>query len=187
MPAHPPRPPHPIRLTPADAARLRTLRAESLRTDPWAFGSAPGDDRFESEDLARATLSDPNHAIFAIEDPDRGRVDDRPGTHGGVPLIAMAGIARSTRIKHPHLANIWGVYTTPTFRRRGLSRAILTACIDHARAWPGVERISLSVSDRTPAARSLYESLGFITWGTEPDCTRIGPESAAEHHMHLQL
>lgn len=177
-----------IHLTPADALRLQTLRAESLVTDPWAFGSSPGDDGFESDEFTQATLSNPQHAIFAVEHPDgRGHNLDASGGGGGVPLIAMAGVAHSIRTKQPHIAMIWGVYTTPAFRRRGHSRALVAACIAHARTWPGVARVSLSVSDRTPNARALYESLGFRTWGTEPDCVRIGPDSAAEHHMHLPI
>jgi ribosomal protein S18 acetylase RimI-like enzyme len=168
---------HARRLTTDDTARLRALRAEALVTDPWSFGPFPGEDLFESEDRAREVLADPNHAIFGVEDPaDPAR-----------PLIAMAGIMRSTRAKQAHLVSIWGVYTRPAFRRRGCARALMTACIEQARAWPGVSRIALSVSERTPEARALYESLGFTTWGIEPDAVRIGTESANERFMHLTL
>jgi RimJ/RimL family protein N-acetyltransferase len=177
---------HPLRLTSADAPRLQALRAEALVTDPWAFGATPDEDSFRAADFARATLADPQHAFFAVEHPDRGR-HHRDGPPALAPLIAMAIITRAPRSRQSHTAVIWGIYTTPGFRRRGLSRALVNACITHAPTWPGVERITLSVSDRTPNARALYESLGFITWGTEPDCVRIGPDSAAEHQMHLRL
>lgn len=167
----------PIRLTPDDATRLRVLRAESLVTDPWSFGAAPGDDRFESDDFTRAFLADPNHAILAIED----------GSDPAKPLLAMAGLFGPTRAKQPHIAGIWGVYTTTRARRRGCARALMHAAIDHARAWPAVTRIYLSVSERNPEARALYESLGFTTWGIEPDAVRIGNESADERHMNLRL
>ena len=168
---------HALRLTPDDTPRLRVLRARALVTDPWSFGPTPGEDIFESEDRARQILASPSHAIFGIEDtadPDR-------------PFIAMAGVMRLTRAKQSHIADIWGVYTTPASRRRGCCRALMHACIDHARTWPGVERITLSVSERNPGARSFYESLGFTTWGIEPDAVRIGPESTAERFMHLHL
>lgn len=164
------------RLTVTDVDRLRTLRAEALATDPWAFGSAPGEDRFESAEPARAALDDPDQAIFAVEGPDPTGV-----------LVAMAGVRRSTRTKHAHLASIRGVFVQPDARRRGHGRAVLEACIAWARDRPGVDRIALSVSERTPAARALYASRGFETWGVEPDCTRIDGDGAAEHHMHLVL
>ncbi len=168
---------HALRLTPDDSARLRVLRAEALVTSPWSFGSAPGDDRFESDDFTRAHLADPNNAIFAIEDT----VDPAK------PLLAMAGLMGPTRAKQPHIAGIWGVYTSPNARRRGCARAVMHAAIDHARAWPAVTRIYLSVSERNPGPRALYESLGFSTWGIEPDAIRINHESANERHMNLTL
>tara|TARA_R110000782_G_scaffold13976_30_gene41156 strand:- start:4256 stop:4765 length:510 start_codon:yes stop_codon:yes gene_type:complete len=168
---------HAIHLTPDDTARLRVLRAAALVTDPWSFGPTPGEDNFESEDRASQILANPNHAIFGVQDAaDPAR-----------PLVAMAGVMRLTRAKQNHIADIWGVYTTQAFRRRGCCRALMHACIDQARAWPGVERITLSVSERSPGVRALYESLGFTTWGIEPDAVRIGTESAAERFMHMKL
>jgi RimJ/RimL family protein N-acetyltransferase len=166
-----------IRLTPDDTARLRVLRAEAIRTEPWSFGPTPGEDLFESEERARDILADPGHALFGVEDL----------TDPARPLVAMAGIMRSTRAKQAHTVNIWGVYTRPAFRRHGLSRAVMTACIAHARGWGGAAQVALSVSERAPGARALYESLGFRTWGVEPDCVRIGSESADERFMHLVL
>lgn len=171
------RTPTPLRLTPDDAPRLRILRAEALVAFPWSFGSAPGDDRFESEDFTRAHLADPINAVFAIED----------GADPAKPLLAMAGLIGPTRVKQPHIAGIWGVYTSQRARRTGCARALINAAIDHARARPAVTRVYLSVSERNPGARALYESLGFITWGVEPDAIRIGNEFANECHMSLAL
>lgn len=167
----------PRRLTPDDADRYRALRREMLLDAPWAFASAPGDDRAESPDWVRQRLGEDDNAIYAVDDADPGAA-----------LLACAGIVRSLRLKTPHRADIWGVYTAPRARSRGHARAVVRACLDHARArWPGVELVTLTVSERSPGARRLYESLGFTRWGTEPDALRIGPESAAEHHMHLRL
>jgi RimJ/RimL family protein N-acetyltransferase len=79
------------------------------------------------------------------------------------------------------------VYTRPDVRGRGLCRSVLKLLIEHARAWPGIERVQLSVSERAPAARALYESLGLESWGREPDALRIDGQSAAEIHMSLAL
>ncbi len=82
---------------------------------------------------------------------------------------------------------IWGVYTSPSVRQRGIARAVLAACIDHAHTWPGVARINLSASNRSVAANHLYQSLGFTQWGIEPDAIRIDGESADEYHYSLAL
>jgi hypothetical protein len=44
----------------------------------------------------------------------------------------------------------------------------------------------LSVTDRAAKARRIYESCGFIAWGTELDGLSVGGESYAETHMALQ-
>jgi RimJ/RimL family protein N-acetyltransferase len=163
-------------LTPADADAYVALRAEALADAPFAFLGSPGDDIPSDPETMRAQLARPETwAIFAAaESPS-------------APLLAVAGVMRSRRLKTRHRADVWGVYTTPRARGRGLARAVVGACIEHARAWPGVDILSLCVSTRTPGAQRVYESLGFRAWGVQPDYVRIGGESAAEVHMQLAL
>lgn len=52
---------------------------------------------------------------------------------------------------------ISGVYTRPTWRRRGLATQLLRAAIDHART-AGFARVRLHATD---AGRTLYANLGF--------------------------
>lgn len=99
----------------------------------------------------------------------------------------MAGIIRETRKKLQHRSSIWGVYVSPSHRGRGFGRAVVEACVDHARTWTSVESVALSVSAESTAARALYESLGFVTWGTEPDSFRIDGLAVHQHHMVLKL
>ena len=99
----------------------------------------------------------------------------------------MAGIIRETRKKLQHRSSIWGVYVCPIYRGRGFGRAVVEACVHHARTWAGVDSVALSVSGEGTAARALYESLGFITWGTEPDSLRVDGSSVSQHHMLLKL
>jgi ribosomal protein S18 acetylase RimI-like enzyme len=79
------------------------------------------------------------------------------------------------------------VYVSPAHRGRGFGRSVVAACVDHARTWPNIEWVALGVSAEGEAARSLYESLGFTTWGTEPDALRIDGAAIAQHHMTLRL
>ncbi len=161
-------------LTAEDARAYAALRREMLVDTPWAFLRSIDDDFavVESE-IAAKLRENENDIAAAFDDADPTR------------LLASAGVVRLDPKKTRHRALIWGVYVTPSARGRGLGRAVMNLAIDTARTWRGVECIWLSVSDRTPAARALYGSLGFVTWGTEPDAIRIGGESAAEHHMHL--
>ena len=56
-----------------------------------------------------------------------------------------------------------------------------------ARATPGLDQIFLTVSITQQAARALYTSLGFCSFGMEPSGIRIGAMSVDEEHMLLDL
>lgn len=160
-------------LTPADAPSYLRLRRAMLLESPWAFSSSPESDH--RGDQARVAASFASPGIAAI-----GEID-------GADLVSVGLLIREDGAKRSHLASICSVYTTPAARRRGLARAITTALIAAARSWPGVESLQLSVSDRSPEARALYESLGFRPWGTEPEAISHNGQSAAEIHMALRL
>jgi ribosomal protein S18 acetylase RimI-like enzyme len=53
------------------------------------------------------------------------------------------------------------LYVVPQHRGRGLGRALLQTAMDVARA-KGADHMDLGTSEDDAAARSLYESLGFI-------------------------
>jgi ribosomal protein S18 acetylase RimI-like enzyme len=167
---------HARRLTREDAPQLHALRREALSAEPTAFGASPDDCAFRELAAVEAHLANPDRAIFAIADPDQPE-----------RLVAMAGIIRETRKKQQHRSSIWGVYVSESHRGRGFGRAVVDACVHHARTWQGVESVALSVSANGTAAKALYESLGFVTWGTEPDSLRIDGSAVALHHMVLTL
>jgi RimJ/RimL family protein N-acetyltransferase len=171
----------PFRLTPSDAGRYVAPRREMLADSPWASAGSEGDDRGLDAVGLRASLARPEgYAILALA--------GGPGGAGrGGPLIAAAGAVREEKAKRRHLALIWGVYVAPAHRGRGLGRSLVTAALAVARSWPGVEVAHLTVSEGAPAARRLYESLGFVAWGTEPDALRVEGRSYAETHMLLVL
>lgn len=167
---------HASRLAREDASRLYLLRREAISAEPTAFGASPDDCAFRELAAVQAHLANPDRTVFAIADPDQ---PERP--------VAMAGIMRETRKKQQHRASIWGVYVSHGHRGRGFGRAVIDACMHHARAWTGVESVALGVSADGTAARALYESLEFVTWGTEPDSFRIDGLAVHQHHMVLKL
>lgn len=165
-------------LQPEDARRYTALRREMLADSPWAFGASPEQDR--GSDAAGVARSLADSAEYAIA----GALAD---LESDGPLLAAAGILRDAALKRRHVATVWGVYVTPGARGRGLGRAVVQRVIAQARSWPGVERVHLSVSENSPEAHALYQSLGFVAWGIEPDCLRVGEASFAEVHMSLRL
>jgi len=160
-------------LQPDDADAYVVLRRTMLTEAPWAFASSPEFDRGCNADQVRESVSRPGSAIL--------------GAFDGVDLIGSAGLVRDEKPKRRHIALIWGVYVAPAARGCGLGRSVMQAALDHARTWPGLECIQLAVSERAQAARRLYESLGFTTWGIEPDALRVDGHGHAESHMRLVL
>ncbi|MFP4599485.1 MAG: N-acetyltransferase family protein [Persicimonas sp.] len=168
-----------IQLKPSDAERYTRLRMEMLTSAPWAFGATPDDDRGLDIPHLEEMLAQEHYAIFASEDADKGAQNGE--------LVAAAGIIRSTRQKLAHRAVIWGVYTRADQRGRGHGRAVMTAAIDLARSWPGVDYVDIAVTDNAPAAQHLYESLGFEAWGREPETLECDGRRYDEIHMTLRL
>ena len=164
-----------IRLVPADAERYARLRLHMLNEAPWAYMASPEDDR--ALDLAhlRAMLAEDESAAFAVPAAD------------GDELVAVSCVARVKSPKFRHRAKVWGVFCDPAERGRGLGRAVVGACLTLARSWDGVEWIDLGVSANSPAAQRLYESLGFVEWGREPESTRIGDRRWDEIMMALRV
>jgi GNAT superfamily N-acetyltransferase len=109
------------------------------------------------------------------------------GALAGDELCGMVGIIREAGAKERHRARIWGMYVAPPQRRRGLARALLQAAIDHARAWPDVDQLILSVTEAADPARRLYESAGFRVWGREPRALCWQGRFFDEDHLALDL
>lgn len=161
------------RLSAADGQEYLTLRREMLLDTPLAFGSSPEDDFCRDEGWFEGFLAaGPGNVLYGAFDPD---------------LVGAVGLFRGTGRKAAHLVTLWGMYVKPHRRRRGLGGGLVSAAIDHARTVPGVRQIHLGVSDATPGARAVYESLGFVLWGTEPRATCHQGRFTDEHHMVLRL
>ena len=158
------------RLTPSDVARYIELRREMLADTPVAFlGDLSDDECLEEEIMVGRLADDSSPLLCAVDEHDA--------------FCATAGLYRETRAKLRHRCTIWGVYTRPAHRRRGLSRRVLEAAIEHARGLEGVEVLQLSVSAEAPGARRLYESLGFTAWGREPRAMQVPGRQVDEVHM----
>jgi len=162
------------RLHPPDAVSLVALRREALANNPLAFEASPDDDRGLELDLVRASLADEREqAVF--------------GYFEGESLAGMVGVARASGAKRRHKAYVWGMYVAPRSRRRGVGRGLLEAAIAYARAWPGVERLHLSVTSAAAEARRMYEAAGFRAWGEEERALQWEGLFVDEAHLVLEL
>jgi RimJ/RimL family protein N-acetyltransferase len=147
-----------------------------LNDAPWAYASSPEHDPALDPERLTGELSGEHSAILAIEGPDASR-----------ELIASAGIVRVSQPKSAHRARLWGVFVDPAHRGGGLGRAVVSAAVELARSWRGVDFVDLGVSENSPAAHALYETLGFQAWGREPESLQCGGRRYDEIFMTLRL
>jgi ribosomal protein S18 acetylase RimI-like enzyme len=159
-----------------------------LADSPWAFAASPSDDSaLDPGELARV-LADEHEAIFAIaglEDAERDPALGDP--EAGACLVAAVGIVLVTTPKSRHRARIWGAFVDPAHRGRGLGRRVVTAAIARGREWAGVDFLDLAVSGNSPEAQRLYESLGFVAWGREPEAIEWAGQRHDEIYMTLRI
>ena len=148
------------RLDPADASALIALRLEVAAVNESAMGASLAEEQARSIQSFKDQLAPEGpSALFG------GFVDSQ--------LVAAAGIYRpSTLPSSAHKAALWGVVVSPTRRRTGLGRVVIEMAIAHSFSV-GVRRVNLTVYLPNEAAVRLYESMGFRTYGTEPQALCI--------------
>jgi ribosomal protein S18 acetylase RimI-like enzyme len=158
------------RLIPTDAPAYRALRLRGLKAHPEAFTS--------SHDAEAARPVAASEARLA---PDGA--DIVYGAFVGAALAGVVGISREPREKNRHVAHVFGMYVAQEHGRLGIGRALLQHLIDQARRERGLEQLVLTVTQSNDAARALYESAGFRSFGIEPRAIRVAGRYYDKNHM----
>jgi ribosomal protein S18 acetylase RimI-like enzyme len=160
----------------SDAEDYIRIRLEALQESPSSFLST------YEETIVDPTLLEtykqriqPTDHAFSL------------GAFEGGQLVSIATLIRETRIKVQHKAEIYAVYTTPTHRGKGISKALIKELIKRGKQMPGLEKIELTVVTSNEPAYRLYTSLGFCVYGTEKHALKHNNEYWDEYDMVLFL
>ena len=128
--------------------------------DGGGFGWVTLPGRQVLERYFRGLMMVPERSLFV------GRID-------GV-IVAATQMVRPPRNNEAQAmtATLMHSYVAPYARGHGLARMLTEAVEDSARAM-GYQVLNLDLRETQTAAISLYESLGFIHWGTHPYYARV--------------
>jgi RimJ/RimL family protein N-acetyltransferase len=162
------------KLTDADAEAYRAVRLRALREHPDAFGRAYEEAQGLDEMREEFRSQHDGRRSFIL-----GALDGK--------LVGIVGCARERGVKNEHKGLIWGMYVAPEAGGRGVGRALLSAAIERARAWPGLEQLWLSVGTHNQRAGALYRGCGFERFGLERRALKLGDRYIDEEHLMLFL
>jgi ribosomal protein S18 acetylase RimI-like enzyme len=161
----------------SDAAVFQAHRLGALQESPEAFGSTYEEDLPLSLDVVADRIEEstvaPRRVVF--------------GAFEGDTLLGFVGCMQEHKVKARHKAFIWGTYVHPDARGNGVGTALLSQLIAYTSGWEYVQRLTLTVVDSARAARALYYSAGFESFGREPDGLRQDGRSETVEYLALRL
>lgn len=168
------------RLVPPDAPAYRALMLDAYAEAPDVF-TATVEERAALPPAwwARRLADGPDPAVLVV-----GAFDSASGCER---LVGVAGLRREARPRTAHKSVLFGMAVRPEARRRGVGRMLVKAVVAHARARPGTEVVTLTVTEGNAPAQRLYAACGFRVFGTEPLAIRTDDGFAAKVHLWLPV
>jgi ribosomal protein S18 acetylase RimI-like enzyme len=153
----------------------RAIRLSALRTDPIAFGERYQDALNHPDELWQQRLDGSTSIIRFAE---RGR-----------RIVGLAAALLGSP-DDEHRAQIVSVFVEPDHRGFGIGRLLLDRILSDLAACPHITRLRLNVTETQSAAKTLYESLGFVVVGVEEHPAADGEDRCVElvmerdNHIH---
>jgi RimJ/RimL family protein N-acetyltransferase len=164
---------HVARLVASDAARYRALMLHAYEVAADAFTSTPAERAAEPESWWVKRIADPRglSASFGAFDDDE--------------LVGTVTVEFSEKAKTRHKCHLVGMFVAESARQLGAGRALVRAALEAATARPGIEVVTLTVTEGNAAAIALYESCGFRAFGVEPMAIATPGGFKSKVHMWL--
>jgi ribosomal protein S18 acetylase RimI-like enzyme len=159
------------KLTSDDAPAFREIRIEMCRLHPEAFGQTP-EEVAEMPDEKFIEWMAPSETC-----PEKFVV----GWFEGERLVGTVAFRRADTKKEIHNSWVWSVYVRPEGRGKKIAKQLMEYTIAEARKMEGLEMMTLTVAVTQTSARTLYTSLGFITYGLVRDGYKLDDGRYIDH------
>lgn len=166
-----------IRIDTSRWQEARALRLEALQQDPTAFISSYADEvQFDDDRWLQRVQSgydkQENITLYA---------------ESNTKLVGMLGANWSNRSKIQHVANIYGVYVSPSVRGQGIGSLLLQSLLDELGNLPRLEKVKLTVTATQTSARALYKKYNFEIVGIAKKEVKIDDTYYDEIYMERFL
>ena len=163
------------RLSAADAPRYRELMLHAYEAAADAFTSTAQERASEPVSWWVKRIADPLELSLSF------------GAFDGEDLVGTVTVEFSAKPKTKHKALIIGMFVREGARGKGIGRALVRAGLEAAASRSDVQVVTLTATEGNRPALSLYESVGFQTFGIEPMAIRTPQGLKGKVHMWLAL
>lgn len=154
-----------------DAKNYWELRLQALQTNPEAFATTY-EEAIKRENPIEATArnldSESSYSFGAFDENNE--------------LIGVVTLLLSQVMVFKHKGSIMAMYVDPSKRGNGYAKQLLQAVMEHGKEL-GLEQLQLTVVSTNDAAKRLYSSLDFRTYGLEKRALKVGDTYSDEEYM----
>jgi ribosomal protein S18 acetylase RimI-like enzyme len=157
------------RLDANDFQLWRNIRLEALQKHPEYYLSAYEEEHLKTDKDWQESLQ--NNDVFGLFDNSK--------------LISVLCYTQFKNVKSQHKAQLWGIYTLPSYRKQGYARKILVYVLKYAKKR--VKKCVLSCSNANQGAINIYKQLGFISFGLETKSIIVNGKYYDENLMVLDF
>ncbi|MBA2653375.1 MAG: GNAT family N-acetyltransferase [Tatlockia sp.] len=147
----------------------KDLRLEALNNAPQSFNSSYEEEVLWTDSEFQNRLSK-GYVLGAFVDNS---------------LVSCVGFATLNSLKTQHRGVLWGVYTRPEHRGKGIATVLIQALIQHAKTC--VTQLHLTCALSNHAASAFYQKQGFRIYGTGPKALKIKDTFYDEYLMVLDF
>ena len=162
-------------LSASDVAQYKEIMLHAYEHAADAFTSTPAERKKETDAWWIDRIADPTGLKIAF------------GAFIHADLVGTVALEFSAKQKTKHKALLIGMYVLPNYRKHGLARLLVQKVIGHCQSRGDILAIQLEATEGNNAAISLYHSLGFSQFGTEPFGLLTSSGYRAKVHLWLGI